>query len=206
MKKKKILIGALILIIISLVLFKNYNYKINVVMSNQLWNLYDASISTIENNMELIAEPDEYSDWGKLKDFDIEDDNYEQMLNLVVKEIGYCYMEYTDNSTLDTTIRKYRFKSYIRKKELEDLKENMSNEDGCLNRFFYANYMWVNQSTENTQRYFYIFDNIKKLYLYKEATKNNTANYDKLLLQKVTEVHMVADISEYLKNEYIRLK
>lgn len=50
--------------------------------------------------MESITDSNESFDWWILKDFDIEDDEYESVLNLLVADVRMCYLEYTDDRNI----------------------------------------------------------------------------------------------------------
>ena len=79
------IIFSLILIVLSsfllIIIYKNHNDKIDIQLSNQSWDSYDESIKNIKNNMDPITEPNENFFWWSLKDFDIEDNEYEKILN-----------------------------------------------------------------------------------------------------------------------------
>lgn len=195
---------------LSIIIYKNYNKKIDIQTSNQIWNIYDDSITTIKNNMESITEPNENFDWWILKKFDISDDEYESVLNLLVADVRMCYLEYTDDGTLYTnsnSIRKYREKEYITSKELENLNLNMYYEfnNGCLKRFDRYNALLIskdeslrNNVLTKTNKIF----NIRSV----EIFSNKNATYNELLLRKIMEVHYIEDISVFLVEEYNRLK
>ena len=88
----------------------------DIQLSNQSWDSYDESIKNIKNNMDPITEPNENFFWWSLKDFDIEDNEYEKILNHLVAQVRMCYLDYTDDGTLYTNsnpIRKYREKDII---------------------------------------------------------------------------------------------
>ena len=111
------IIFSLILIVLSsfllIIIYKNHNDKIDIQLSNQSWDSYDESIKNIKNNMDPITEPNENFFWWTLKDFDIEDNEYEKILNHLVAQVRMCYLDYTDDGTLYTNsnpIRKYRKK------------------------------------------------------------------------------------------------
>ena len=89
MKKKILFISGVIVLIgvssfISILIYKNYNYKIDIQQTNQSWLNIDNNLENIKNNMDSITESNEYFDWWQLKDFDIEDDYYEKFLNDLV--------------------------------------------------------------------------------------------------------------------------
>lgn len=61
--------------------------------------------------MSAITNPNEYYEWGTLKDIDTNDIEYKNTLNSLVASVRMCYLEYTDDGTLYTDsnpIRKYR--------------------------------------------------------------------------------------------------
>ena len=209
-----VIIMALILIalssFLSIIVYKNYDKKIDIQLANQIWTTYDDSIAIIKNNMESITDSNESFDWWILKDFDIEDDEYESVLNLLVADVRMCYLEYTDDGTLYTNtnpIRKYREKEYITSKELEKLNFEMYNEfnQGCLKRFAIYNSLLIrndevlrNNVLTKTNKIF----RISQI----EIFNNKNATYNELLLRKIMEVHYIEDISEFLVEEYNRLK
>lgn len=216
MKKsiKIILIIALVIItitvssILSITIYKNYNKKIDIQLSNQSWNSYDESIKNIKNNMDSITEPNENFFWWTLKDFDIEDNEYENILNHLVAQVRMCYLDYTDDGTLYTNsnpIRKYREKDIITTEELKKLNFDMSNDRGCINLFDSFNSLLISND-ENLRNRF--LNRINKINLIKstELFTNENASYNELLLRKTIEVHYIEDMSEFLVEEYNKLK
>ena len=214
-KNKYILIiMALILIalssFLSIIVYKNYDKKIDIQLANQIWTTYDDSIAIIKNNMESITDSNESFDWWILKDFDIEDDEYESVLNLLVADVRMCYLEYTDDGTLYTNtnpIRKYREKEYITSKELEKLNFEMYNEfnQGCLKRFASYNSLLISNDEVLRNN---VLTKTNKIFRISpiEIFNNKNATYNELLLRKIMEVHYIEDISEFLVEEYNRLK
>ena len=193
---------------ISIMIYKNYNSKIDIQLATESWGIYDENINGIKTNMDSITEPNENFDWWKLKDFDIEDDDYENALNDLVSHIRTCYIEYTDNGEFYTNsnpIRKYRDKKYITKKELETL-NFYSKSDSCLNRFngFFGVKLSDNKELEERlQKHLKNIDlNSKsKLFSYYDQ-----ATYNELLMRKINEVQLVKEISDFLVEEYNSLK
>ena len=67
MKKNVILviIGLFFLIgitsFISIMVYKNYNSKIDIQLANESWDIYDENINGIKTNMDSITEPNENS-------------------------------------------------------------------------------------------------------------------------------------------------
>lgn len=209
-----VIIMALILIalssFLSIIVYKNYDKKIDIQLANQIWTTYDDSIAIIKNNMESITDSNESFDWWILKDFDIEDDEYESVLNLLVADVRMCYLEYTDDGTLYTNtnpIRKYREKEYITSKELEKLNFEMYNEfnQGCLKRFASYNSLLISNDEVLRNN---VLTKTNKIFRISpiEIFNNKKATYNELLLRKIMEVHYIEDISEFLVEEYNRLK
>ena len=216
---KKILKNKYILIIFSLILialssflsiiiYKNYNKKLDIQLSNQIWATYDDSITIIKNNMSSITEPNESFEWWTLKDFDIEDDDYETVLNLLVADVRSCYLEYNQSEEyFSNPILEYKDKRYITSNELEKLNLDMYNElnQGCLKRFERYNALLISNDE-------YLRNNVlsktNKIFRIKpiEIFNNKNATYNELLLRKIIEVHYIEDISEFLVEEYNRLK
>ena len=212
--KNKCLVIIMILILIilssflSIIIYKNHNNKIDIQLSNQSWDSYDESIKNIKNNMDPITEPNENFFWWTLKDFDIEDNEYEKILNHLVAQVRMCYLDYTDDGTLYTNsnpIRKYRKKDIITTKELKKLNFDMSNDRSCINRFDDFNSLLISND-ENLRNRF--LNRINKINLIKstELFRNENASYNELLLRKTIEVHYIEDMSEFLVEEYNRLK
>ena len=206
------IIFSLILIVLSsfllIIIYKNHNDKIDIQLSNQSWDSYDESIKNIKNNMDPITEPNENFFWWTLKDFDIEDNEYEKILNHLVAQVRMCYLDYTDDGTLYTNsnpIRKYRKKDIITTKELKKLNFDMSNDRSCINRFDDFNSLLISND-ENLRKRF--LNRINKINLIKstELFRNENASYNELLLRKTIEVHYIEDMSEFLVEEYDRLK
>lgn len=212
--KNKCLVIIMILILIilssflSIIIYKNHNNKMDIQLSNQSWDSYDESIKNIKNNMDLITEPNENFFWWTLKDFDIEDNEYEKILNHLVAQVRMCYLDYTDDGTLYTNsnpIRKYREKDIITTEELKKLNFDMSNDRSCINRFDDFNSLLISND-ENLRKRF--LNRINKINLIKstELFRNENASYNELLLRKTIEVHYIEDMSEFLVEEYNRLK
>ena len=212
--KNKCLVIIMILILIilssflSIIIYKNHNNKIDIQESNKSWNSYDESIKNIKNNMDPITEPNEYFFWWTLKDFDIEDNEYEKILNSLVAQVRMCYLDFTDDGTLYTNsnpIRKYREKDFITKEELEKLNFDMSNDKSCGNLFDSFNSLLISND-ENLRNKFLSkvnkINNIKDTELF----RNDDATYNELLLRKTVEVQYIEYLSEFLVEEYNRLK
>jgi len=212
-KNKYIIIILFLMLIalsscLSIIIYKNYNKKIDIQLSNQVWATYDDSMTIIKNNMSSITEPNESFDWWTLKDFDIKDDDYESVLNLLVADVRECYLEYNQSQEyFSNPILKYKDKRYITSKELEKLNLDMYNEfnQGCLKRFERYDALLISndESLRNN-----VLSKTNKIFRIKptEIFNNKNATYNELLLRKIMEVHYIEDISEFLTEEYNRLK
>ena len=209
-----IILGVIVLIglssLISISIYKNYNYKIDIQQTNQSWSNIDNNLERIKNTMDSITESNENFDWWQLKDFDIEDDDYEKFLNDLVMLIRRCYLYYTDDGTYYTDtnpIRKFRDKKYITKKELEKLNYDMNNEVkfGPIADFENYSEHLLGMSQEVANR---VFNKLNTLLLIKSTNlfQNENATYNELLLRKSMEVELVKEVSDFLEEEYNRLK
>ena len=210
-KKKVIIIGIGIIVLLSSILsivIYNANYNsIDIQQANKGWTIYDKSITNIKENMSIITEADGDFEWGSLKDFEIEDKDYEKTLNSLVASVRMCYLSYTDDGTLYTNanpIREYRNKKTITKIELKELNYSIDNEK-CFNMFTQYNSLFISHSEELTNEVYNITNKIIDLKV-NDLFSNHEATYEELLLRKILEVHLVEDVSEYLVKEYDRLK
>ena len=184
-------------------IYKNYNSKIDIQLANESWDIYDENINGIKTNMDSITEPNENFDWWKLKDFDIEDDDYENALNDLVSHIRTCYIEYTDNGEFYTNsnpIRKYRDKKYITKEELADL-NLLTKNDSCITGFESLSGIHISDNKELEDKF---QKHIKNINLYSKSSlyRNDDATYNELLMRKINEVQLVKEISDFLVDEY----
>ena len=206
-----IIVSIILSNFITLAIYKNYNKKIDIQLSNQIWNTYDKSIENIKNNMDPITEPNENYFWWTLKDFDITDDEYEKILNRLVADVRMCYLEYNQSMEYFTNpILEYRDKEYISSKQLNRLNLDMNNEfnNGCLKRFESYNSLLISHDESLRKKVLNKVNKFNKNFAEKPTVifVNKDATYDELLLRKIIEVHYIEDISEFLVEEYNRLK
>lgn len=215
--KKEIYKGIIVVIIligissfISISIYKNYNYKIDIQQTNEIWTSIDSNLESIKNNMDLITESNEDFTWWRLKDFTIDDKEYQNTLNNLVSNIRMCYIGYVDNEKYPNhynAISDFKNKSIITKKQLNKLNEDMYMETatGCLVRFDgISNLLISNDETLRNRvlnKINYIVD-IKNSNIF----RNKEASYNELLFRKSFEVHLIKDLSDFLKEEYTRLK
>lgn len=215
MKKIKYIVlivcGIALSNIIMLVIYKDHNYKIDIQQSNQGWINYDESLKKIKSNMDSITQPNDDFYWWALKDFDIDDEDYQKTLNILVANVRMCYLDYTDGGVLYTNsnpIRNYRDKQYITKQELKKLNLDMYNDiyyGGCLKRFDDLNTTLISNNEELKDK---VLNKTNKIFAIKSTKMftNKEATYNELLMRKTLEVHFIEDISELLVEEYYRLK
>ena len=211
-KSKTIIIGSIILIIclFALIIYNNFSRKIDIKSANKGWNIYDKSISNIKDNISAIAKPNQNFEWGTLKDIDIDDIEYKNTLNSLLADVRMCYLEYTDDGTLYTnsnSIRKYRDKKNISKRELKELTDAMIYEqrNGCLKYFEKYNVLLISNDKILRNKIYNITNSIVDFKLYVLRLEKNET-YDELLTKKILEVHLLEDISKFLIDEYDRLK
>lgn len=213
MKKELVLIISGFIIGLGVILISQF-YKDNksekILTINELFTIYDQNIQDIKNNMEMITESNEDFDWWILKDFNIEDKDYETSLNSLVADVRMAYLEYTDEEQMYTNsnpIRKYREKEYITKKQLEKLNLDMKEEmlSGNINRFNKYSTLLISKDEELRNIFLNQTEKITKM---KQLSifKNTNSTYSELLFKKIIEVSYVKDISEFLIKEYNRLK
>lgn len=197
-----------------------------------LWASYDMHVENIKNNLDEIAtipvdgevpENDELYEkyWQVLKDFDIEDDEYERELNSLLVDIKSCYMEYIrygDNFASSNPILNYRETTNIKKKDLEKLRVEMHQEYeelGAFEKYLRRNNNAVVSKDSKTMENYYnkmnrIFT-IRKSDLFeyvdgKHTYKKKNLTFMELLSYKNQEVAIVDELSTWLKSEYYRLK
>ena len=213
MKKELVLIISGFIIGLGVILISQF-YKDNksekILTINELFTIYDQNIQDIKNTMEMITESNEDFDWWILKDFNIEDKDYETSLNSLVADVRMAYLEYTDEEQMYTNsnpIRKYREKEYITKKQLEKLNLDMKEEmlSGNINRFNKYSTLLISKDEELRNIFLNQTEKITKMKQLSIFTNTNST-YSELLFKKIIEVSYVKDVSEFLIKEYNRLK
>lgn len=212
-KKIKVIIGsiiALVMCFLVVIICNTKNTKIDIQQANKVWIIYDKSITNIKENMSAITKPNEDFEWWTLKDINIEDTEYKNTLNSLVASVRMCYLSYTDEGTSLTNsnpIREYRNKKYITKQELEQLNNSMFYElsQGCLTRFTQYNSLLVSNDEILRNEVYNITNPIVDFKSY-DLFSNKEATYNELVMRKIMEVHLVEDVSEFLVNEYNKLK
>lgn len=207
MKNKKyiIIIMIIIIIITCFVIWKKniVNKKYNIDKFQNLWIVYDQNMESIKNNMDDITYSNDEWFWFELKNFNIDDKDYQRTLNNIVSDIRMCYIENNDDGTFysdSNPIKKYRNINTITNKELENLNNAMRNET-CLKRFQKYSTL-INSNNNDTQEKLLDkinnMDNIMQSYTFSDEKPT----YYDLLSKKIIQVSIVNNWSSWLKSEY----
>lgn len=203
-------IAVLVLCLSVAILYSKIPRKIDIQKANKGWYNYDESITNIKNNISAITNPNEYFEWGTLKDINIDDAEYKNTLNSLVASVRMCYLEYTDDGALYTnsnSIKKYRNQKSITRSELQQLTNSVFYEqsNGCLSYFEKNNALLISNDEVLRNK---VYDAINPIIDFKAYMLHfdEETTYDELMLKKIFEVHLVEDISKFLINEYNRLK
>lgn len=196
---------ALLFGIFTIMIYKNNN--IEIMDTNDYWNVYDKSIKNIEDNMNFITKSNDDSIWFELKDVNTEDIEYINTLNLLVTDVRLCYLGYIDNNNLyddSNPIRKYRKKNKITKTKLQNLGFIMKEEnESYLNALKKYSSLKISDSKELQDKIYNLTNNI--IELNDKMFSTTSVSYNELLLRKIYEVHSLEDISNFLVSEYNRL-
>ncbi len=219
MKNKLYFISTVIIILIIIVAVVSV-IKINNLKGNDInfdikkysgmWEIYDANLNAIKTSMDKITESNDNFYWWKLKDFSIEDKDYESILNSLVSDIRMCYIEYTDDGSMYTDsnpIRKYRGKDKITKKELTDLQWRMSTENCRVGTFdTYSNLLISNDSNRRELLLSKIDEIVNLNSISGTRFVDDNYSYEALLSYKVIETSLLSKLSYWLEIEYSNLK
>lgn len=199
-------IVLVLVIILSFVLTYKDAERINV-LDIKLWLAYENSIESIVYNMEAITDSSDGEYWTSLKDFDIEDDTYEETLNLFTVDIKECYDEFTlarEEYKDGNAILKYREMDSISVRELEHLREDIT-KSTCMARFDKYNNMKISDDEETKIRFMKRIEILQELYINEMLVKNEPS-FDTLLTRKILEASEIEGASAWLRGEYYRLK
>ena len=180
--------------------------RVNVVDEN-LWLAYENSIESIVYNMESITYSEDGIYWAGLVDFDIEDDTYEETLNLFTVDIKECYDEFTlanEKYKDGNAILKYREVESISVRELEKLREDIT-KSTCYSRFDKYNDMEISEDKETKVKFMKRIEILQEIYINEMFIKNNPS-FDTLLTRKIVEASEIDGASAWLRSEYYRLK
>lgn len=211
MKKKVIvLVTILCIVLISLILGWYFNQEkvYNITQANKNWVIYDYNLENIKQNMDEITIENEDFYWWELKDFEIDDKTYTQILNLLVADIRMCYLELNrerEEYKNSNPILNYRNKEEITEQELLELNKQISLQKGCLFKFERYSNIVLSKNAETSKILLKKIDVFLNEY---QKTKDNLNNldYTELLNQKVIETSLLSELSSWIRSEYYRLK
>jgi hypothetical protein len=209
MKKKYILWLLAFVLLISLTIISSKEEKYDIKDINYLWEIYDQNMNDIKKNMDYITYDTEEWMWWELKDFVIEDFEYQQSLNRLVSDIRLCYyelLEVEEYSAEKYNLLPYRDKKNIIDKELVLLIEQVNNnQDTNFERFKNNSFFLISMNEESSKRYteiVNIYENIKKTELFSK----NVSSYEEILIRRIIKSNILKNLSDFLLVEYYRLK
>lgn len=209
MKKKYILWLLAFVLLISLTIISSKEEKYDIKDINYLWEIYDQNMNDIKKNMDYITYDTEEWMWWELKDFVIEDFEYQQSLNRLVSDIRLCYyelLEVEEYSAEKYNLLPYRNKKNIIDKELVLLIEQVNNnQDTNFERFKNNSFFLISMNEESSKRYteiVNIYENIKKTELFSK----NVSSYEEILIRRIIKSNILKNLSDFLLVEYYRLK
>ena len=160
--------------------------------------------------MDLITESNEDFTWWRLKEFNIDDKEYQNTLNNLVSIIRMCYTTYLGDEEYNMSynaINEFRDKNTITKKQLKKLNEDIYVEiaTGCLSRFDSIPNLSISNDESLKNK---ILDKVNYIISIKNSSlfRNKGASYNELLFRKAFEVHLIKDLSDFVVEEYTRLK
>jgi len=202
-RKKLILILLfifLILILLSIIFeIKIGNKKQSDIQKNnreELWKIYDQNIKNIENNMNLITVNSEEWTWWELKEFDIDDNDYETSLNNLVANIRMCYLEFTGEKDLTSE----NFSSLLENRNSDNFEKatlKIEKVSSCSYYLKGKETLLISNDTEKRNNY---LEEIKDLKDY-EIDYDKMSN-DEILAAEVYETTLASNLSTWLVREY----
>ncbi len=181
------------------------NHYIDIKNDNLMWNLYDINIQEINDNMNPIMEPNDEFKWFSLKDIASEDEEYEKLLNEISKRVTTCYFNFENdgsNYTDNNYAKKFRDSYRISKDDLNNLK--YFSKYYCTDVFKYYKDIELDIEKNNEDRFLNKIDevlNFENKYLIKYPK-----NYNDFIYNEIIETEILKNISEFLNDEYYRLK
>lgn len=223
-KMKKIIIMFIIIIIILFIsiivisikkdnsknLKNDYQNIIRIysnVSSNIMTNLYDITGGT--NELQIADESIILGFGNKLKDFDTEDTEYKETLNLLTGYIYDCYYKELDTSkTLEENNydklqdkRNYILKNIITRKELEKI-NSFINESTCLTKIESLKKREISNNEVKRQNFEFMLENISS-YTNSTLYKKKNKTFNEVVISDMITLFLVYDLSTYLRDEYL---
>jgi len=201
----KIVCGLLVILIISMACgCSKSEKKYSINNQEYYWNIYDQSLENIKNNMDEIMSPSENFEWGELKDFEIDDKDYQDTLNRLAVSIRMEYIELTDNGDFysnNNYVRNFRNSNVITESQLNDL-ILYTNSENVSNRFSSYSTFVISSDEVTRNNFINVISKIDDFY----NTFDEDATYEEILEDKVIHVLLLEDVSDFLLSEYLRLK
>lgn len=212
MKKKILLIIIIFLICFVLCFILNVKHKnhIDIKDDNKLWYIYDINIQTIEQNISTIADPNDTFEWYKLKNLNTEDTNYQKYLNSLLVNVRQCYIDLENPNNIYTTpnlLKKYRNKNELSLDELNILKDkhSFSNiKNSCIDNFLIYKDLKLNIDKDNEENLLDLVDDV--LDFSEKYFIKSPQSYSDLIYNEIIETTILIKVSEFLNDEYYRLK
>ena len=188
----------------------NYQNIIRIysnISSNIITNLYD--ITEEKNELQVADESIILGFGNKLKDFDTEDVEYKETLNLLTNYIHECYYEELDISKklkenkydkLQDK-RNYILKSNITRKELEKI-NGFINKSICLKKIESLKKRKISNNEVKRENFEFMIENISS-YTNSTLYKKKNKTFNEIVISDMITLFLVYDLSTYLRDEYL---
>lgn len=188
----------------------NYQNIIRIysnISSNIITNLYD--ITEGKNELQVADESIILGFGNKLKDFDTEDVEYKETLNLLTNYIHECYYEELDISKklkenkydkLQDK-RNYILKSNITRKELEKI-NGFINKSICLKKIESLKKRKISNNEVKRENFEFMIENISS-YTNSTLYKKKNKTFNEIVISDMITLFLVYDLSTYLRDEYL---
>lgn len=177
------------------------------ISSNIITNLYD--ITEGKNELQLADESIILGFGNKLKDFDTEDAEYKETLNLLTNYIHDCYYEELDISkTLKENNydklqdkRNYILKNSVTRKELKKI-NGFINESICLTKIESLKKRKISNNEVKNENFKFMLENISS-YANSTLYKKKNKTFNEVVISDMITLFLVYDLSTYLRDEYL---
>ena len=188
----------------------NYQNIIRIysnISSNIITNLYD--ITEEKNELQVADESIILGFGNKLKDFDTEDVEYKETLNLLTNYIHECYYEELDISKklkenkydkLQDK-RNYILKSNITRKELEKI-NGFINKSICLKKIESLKKRKISNNEVKRENFEFMIENISS-YTNSTLYKKKNKTFNEIVISDMITLFLVYDLTTYLRDEYL---
>ena len=188
----------------------NYQNIIRIysnISSNIITNLYD--ITEEKNELQVADESIILGFGNKLKDFDTEDVEYKETLNLLTNYIHECYYEelYISKKLKENKYdklqdkRNYILKSNITRKELEKI-NGFINKSICLKKIESLKKRKISNNEVKRENFEFMIENISS-YTNSTLYKKKNKTFNEIVISDMITLFLVYDLSTYLRDEYL---